>query len=187
MGAIVALALAARLPDHFRAVGLVGLPIYSDRADGLAYLHRRGLAHRAFLHTDGIAHAGCLAMHRLRGAWLPFAPVLFPRQPREVLRTAFDHCRDSHFGSLNQIIFADLAEQLADGVRTPVVALHGARDGAAPIDRVRTLAAREGWTLKVSPTGTHQIAVERPALTARWIREWLIPAGATVGARLAGR
>ncbi len=175
MGGIVALALAAAMPGAFAGVGVIGLPVYHDRADAMRYLHRRGLLHRILLHTDGLSHLGCVGMHHVRPLWLPFSPLFLPRQPRYVLRSTFDHCRDSHLGSLDQVVFAGHVGKLADRVTTPVMALHGARDRAAPIDRVRELAAREGWELRVAPTGGHQLAVERPRMVAKWVRERLIP------------
>lgn len=181
MGGIVALALAAEMPGVFARVGVVGLPVYRDRADGVEHLRRRGFVHRAALRRDHLTHVGCVGMHYSRLLWLPFSPLVLPRQPRSVLRTTFDHCRDTHLGSLDAVVFAGHVEALAERVRTPVAALHGARDGAAPLARVRDLAERHGWELRVSPTGTHQIAVERPRLVARWVREHLLSEETSAG------
>ena len=174
MGGIVALALAAEMPGVLRRVGVVGLPVYRDRADGLEHLRRRGFVHRAALRTDRLTHVGCVGMHYTRALWLPFSPLVLPRQPRSVLSSTFDHCRDTHLGSLDAVVFAGHVEALAERVRTPVAALHGARDGAAPLDRVREVAERHNWDLRVSPTGSHQLAVERPRMVARWVREHVL-------------
>ncbi|MGI8927676.1 MAG: alpha/beta fold hydrolase [Tepidiformaceae bacterium] len=171
MGGIVALALARELPGRFERIGVVGLPVFRDRRDGLDYLHRRGLLHRAILRTDCLSHYGCAALHRLRHLWAPVSPILFSRQPREVIVGAFNHCRASHAGSLDRIIFAGLVEELAASVTTPVAALHGGRDHSAPPARVSELAARAGWDLTIAPTAGHQVVVERPRLMARWLRE----------------
>ncbi|MBI5949118.1 MAG: alpha/beta fold hydrolase [Chloroflexi bacterium] len=186
MGGIVALALARELPGHFERVGLAGLPVYSDRGDGLAHLHRRGPLFRALLHSDVVTHFGCDALHQARRAWGPFSPLFDKRRPREVLVTIFDHSRASHSGSFDNIVFAGLAEALAAAQSSPIAALHGARDHSAPIDRVRALAGRHGWDLAVAPTAGHQLVIERPRLTASWIRERLLaPAASTATAPVA--
>lgn len=174
MGAILALALAARLPGAFERVGLIGLPIYSDRADGLNYLRHRSPFHRIFLRRDDYAHIGCKALHRTRAAWLPFTPAILPGLPRYALEPVFDHREAGHVGSLDNIIFANQVEEIARTVAAPVSALHGARDSAARLDRVRALASENGWDLRVAPTGGHQLFVRRPRLTARWIRNHVL-------------
>ncbi|MBI2764278.1 MAG: alpha/beta hydrolase [Chloroflexi bacterium] len=177
MGAIVALGLAASNPLRFERVGLIGLPIYKDRADGLAYLRGRGLLRRTLLQADGASHTGCIALNLTWRVWGPGAALIVPHQPRAKLRAMFDHSRDCHTGSLERIIFGGLVEELAGRVTAPVAALHGGRDRSAPIERVRALAAANGWDLKVAPTGRHQICIERPGMTARWIREWVLAPG----------
>ena len=171
MGGIVALALAARFPAQFARVGLTGLPVYEDRQDGLAFLHRRGLGHRLLLHHDGVSHLGCRAMYAARRIWSPTATVFAPRQPREHSVAAFDHSREGHVDGLNAVVFAGHVHDLAERVRQPVAVLHGGCDHSAPIDRVRDLASRHNWDLRVAPTGNHQLIIERPRLVARWIRE----------------
>ena len=171
MGGIIALALAAELPHQFERVGIISVPVFDTRTEGLDYLHRRGLFHRAVLHADYLSHAGCSALHRVRPLWLPFAPLFVPHQPRAVVRGAFDHCRDSHQGSLDNVIFAGHVGRLAPLVASPVVALHGGHDRAAPRENAREIAEQAGWQFRTAPTANHQIVVERPALVARWIRE----------------
>lgn len=176
MGGIIALAVAAKLPGQFARVGVIAMPIFDTRSEGLEYLNRRGLFHRAVLHTDYLSHVGCAGLQWLRPLWLPIAPALVRGQPRAVIRGAFDHCHDSHTGSLDNIIFAGHVPRLAAEVRSPIVALHGGRDRAAPPERARAVAAAAGWDFKLSPTGNHQIVVERPRLVARWIRDSVLTA-----------
>ncbi len=180
MGGIVALALARELPGAFSAVGVIGLPVFHDRADGARSLHSRGIVYRGFLRKDRVAHLGCVGMHRTAPLWLPFAPLLLPRQPRAVLRTTFDHCQAGHVGSLNRIVFAGLVTDLAGEVATPVFALHGARDRTAPLERARELAAERGWDFRLAPNVGHQLPVEQPRVAACWIRECLFPGPAVI-------
>lgn len=180
MGGIVALALAARWPGRFERLGVVGLPVYHDREDGLAFIHQRGLLLRAVLRTDWLSHYGCSALYRGRTFWRPVVPFAVPRQPLTHVRAAFHHSRESHEGSLNRVVFANHVPRLAARTATPVVALHGGRDRSARIDRVRELAREQRWDLAVSPTAGHQIIIERPRLVARWATSRLLaPAPAT--------
>lgn len=173
MGGIIGLALAAEMPGAFGGVGVIGLPVFRDRQDGLAFLQQRGFIYRSFLRRDGVSHMVCRGMQRTAPAWLPFAPLVLPRQPRAVLRRTFDHCRAGHTGGL-RIVFDGRVDELAHGVETPVYALHGARDRTAPLDRVQAAAQEHGWGLRVAPGAGHQLPVERPGIVVRWLHEWAV-------------
>ncbi|MCC6381294.1 MAG: alpha/beta hydrolase [Dehalococcoidia bacterium] len=171
MGAIAALALARLLPAQFQRVGLIGLPVYHSRHDGVQLLGRtRGPLLHAVLQRDGVAHLGCVALRHTRPVWRSLAPLLVGRAQREHLLAAFEHCRGTHAGGLDEIVFRGVVEDLAS-VRPPVVALHGGRDRTAPLARVRTLAAVHGWELEVAPGATHQLILDRPRLAAGWVRD----------------
>jgi pimeloyl-ACP methyl ester carboxylesterase len=174
MGGIVALALGAANRHAIEGVGVIGLPVFHDRTDGKAFLRSRGIVYRNFLRGDRFAHYACRGLHRTSRAWLPFAPLILPRQPREVLRTTFDHGPSGHGGGLDRIVFAGLVESLADDVRVPVFALHGSRDRTAPLGRARELAARKGWDFRLARNVGHQLPIERPHLAARWLREYVL-------------
>lgn len=176
MGGIVAMALAVRFPGQFEHLGLTGLPVYHDRRDGLDFLHQRGLGHRLLLHHDGLSHAGCRAAYASRRLWSPFAPFFAPRQPPAHALAAFDHSREGHASGLNAVVFAGHVDALGKLISLPVAALHGGRDPSARLDRVRDLARRHRWDLRVAPTGNHQLLIERPRLVARWIRESVLHA-----------
>lgn len=186
MGGIIALALAREVPDAFAGVGVIGLPVFRDRADGTQWLRSRGIVYRSFLRADRVAHIGCVGMQRTNRLWLPFAPLILPRQPREVLRTTFDHCSGSHSGSLNRIVFGGLVEELAGRVAVPVCALHGTRDRTAPLDRAQRLAEEHGWPFEMARSVGHQLPVEQPQIAARWIRESLLAAPERESAATAG-
>lgn len=175
MGGIVALALANRLPGAFRGVGVIGLPVYGSRADGLAYIQQRGFAYRILLRSDRLAHAGCVTMHRLKPLWMPMAPLVARRHTPALLESLFDHSEGSHVLSLEDVVFAGQAERLAGETDLPIAALHGTADRSAPIDRVEVLAARHGWRLTVVRGAGHQVIVTQPRRTAAWIRRDVLP------------
>jgi len=171
MGGIIALALARQFPAQFGRVAVVGLPIFDDDAAARSFLSERGLLHAALLREDRLSHAGCRVLHRLRRWWLPAAPVVAPRQPRVVIECAFDHSLAGHRDALRNVIFSGHVGILADQLDVPVSALHGERDRSAPLARVRELAMRYRWQLQVVAEGTHQLPVEQPELTARWLHD----------------
>jgi pimeloyl-ACP methyl ester carboxylesterase len=173
MGGIVALALASE-GGEIEGVGAIGLPVFRDREDGTRFLESRGVIYRNFLRGDRVAHYACRGLHRTSKAWLPLAPLILPRQPREVLRSTFDHCQESHGGSLDRVVFAGLVQELAPRVDVPVFALHGSRDRTAPLDRARELAACQNWDFRIARNVGHQLPVERPRLAARWIRQHVL-------------
>lgn len=170
MGGVLALALAARLPGAFARVGVIGLPVYSGRNEAMAFLRQRR-RNRLFLRHDSLTHAGCAALRRTRPAWAPFVPLFLGRAGASALVDAFDHCRESHCRGLEQVVFGGQVEALAVAVQTPVAALHGGRDHAAPLAPVQRLAALHGWDLTVVPTAGHQAIVYRPGAVAAWLRE----------------
>jgi pimeloyl-ACP methyl ester carboxylesterase len=125
------------------------------------------------LRDHRLGHGACESMRRLRDLWAPAGAIITPR-PRDALTTMFDHTFESHADGLDRIVFAGLVDGLADAVSVPVAALHGRRDRSAPLPRARDLAGRHGWSFKIAPTASHQVIFERPALTARWLREFVL-------------
>lgn len=176
MGGIVALALAAACPGAFAGVGAIGLPVYRDRRDGIAYLSRRSAGYRLLLPHHGMAHAGCVAMRRLEPVWRPFAPLVVPWQPPAVIAGAFDHSRDGHQGGLDGIVFAGLVDGIAERCDPPVALLHGSRDRAAPVAPARAVAERHGWRFELATGHGHQNILQRPRTVARWIAERVVAA-----------
>lgn len=175
MGGIVALALARRFPGTFRGIGVVGLPVYDNREEGLAYIQQRGLAYRILLRNDRLAHAGCVTMHRLKPLWLPMAPLVARRHTPALLASLFDHSEGSHVFSLEDVVFAGRVEALAREAGAPVAALHGTVDRSAPLAPVERLAERHGWHLTVVRGAGHQVIVTQPRRTAAWIRRAVLP------------
>ncbi len=179
LGAIVALGLAARCPEAVANVGVIGLPVFSSRKDGIDFLGRRGLLMRALLMHDAVTHAGCRFAYPSRSLWLPVAARFWPRQPEGVLGSALDHDHTGHGGALNRVIFAGLVAGVVHRVASRVAVLHGTADRAAPLGRVQDLARLRGWRMDVQRDATHQIAVEQPEVVAAWMRARLLSGGPT--------
>ena len=174
MGAILALELARRYPGRFARVGLVGLPMFADAAEGLAFIGQRGRAYDGFLRNADEGHAKCVRLHRTRYLWAPLLRSLARRIPLSVLMATFDHAAAAHAGGLANIVFSDLVRRLAEDSATPIALLHGAADRTAPIEPVRSLGREWGWPLRLAGGASHQLIFERPRGTARWVRERLL-------------
>jgi pimeloyl-ACP methyl ester carboxylesterase len=181
MGAIVALALAARLPGQFERVGIIGLPVFHDQADGRAHFYGRSPFYRVFLRVDPVTHIACQAMHHTRHLWRPTLRFIAPPASRPVYESVFDHCRSSHDHGLNRIVFGGHIPTLAPSVSSPVTLLHGARDKAAPPDRAHALAETHGWEFELAARHGHQAILIHPHFVADWVRRSVI--GAPVAAR----
>jgi pimeloyl-ACP methyl ester carboxylesterase len=174
MGAIVALALAARHPDAVRTVGIIGIPIYESRADALGFLRGRRRGVDGLLRSDRMSHNACRALYRTRWAWSVAAPAVAPPYPGSYLRAAFDHSEAAHSGSLNGIVFSGRVPEVAASVRASVEMLHPGADRVAPPDRARDIGHAHGWHVAVVPGAHHQLPILRPRVTARWLRSRLL-------------
>lgn len=172
MGGIVALALARLAPELAPRVGVIGLPVYRTREEARRFVGRRGVVYRFFLWNDRLAHLACCELgRRTLPLWMGAVVRRYPYYDREVLASAFAHDALTHREALERLVFGAEVERLAPEVRAPVAALHGTADGAAPVGRARALAARLGWQWQEVPGASHEVILEQPALTARWIEE----------------
>ncbi len=170
MGGIVALGLRARHPDIFVGVGVIGLPVYRDRTEALAYLGRRGLVVSTFLRNHRVSHAACFVARYTQPAWRPYAKRRYPLQPDENFRALFTHTGRSHGGALEELIFPGAVHGLATAEGGSVALLHGRGDRAAPFEAAQALAELTGWSFQGEEEGNHQVVVEQPALVAKWLR-----------------
>jgi pimeloyl-ACP methyl ester carboxylesterase len=186
MGAILALALGAAFPDQIERVGVIGLPVFRNREDGLGWLGKsRGRTIRAFLRHDALSHAGCQLIHRLGPAWAPPLRRLLGHDRVAGQLALFDHSTAAHTGGFENIVFGGRVEELAErGER--VVAMHGGSDRSAPAGRARSLAARRGWPFELVPGAGHMVIVDRPRHVARWIEDTVAARGETAGGALTG-
>lgn len=174
MGGMVALGTERALPGQFKAIGIVGLPVFADARDGKSHQELRGRRFQIYMRTHGFSHYGCDIVHRTRAGWMPLAHHFAPRQPRSILNSVFDHSREAHLIGLTGIAFGGHIPTLARGVHTPVYMLHGLRDRTAPLDRAKKIADEFGWDLETAERANHQVIVERPLLVADWIRRKVV-------------
>ncbi|MCA9854520.1 MAG: alpha/beta hydrolase [Dehalococcoidia bacterium] len=176
MGGILALAVAGLEPRGVEGVGLIGLPIFATASEGRAHLNQRGKLVTAVLRWHRATHACCVVAKHTHHLWEGPAGRRFPNHPPELIRAVVDHRQKAHGQALEQIVWSGVVDDLSAGVNLPVAALHGEGDRAAPIEPVRNAAQRWNWDLVVERGANHQVLVDRPDFTARWIRERLLTA-----------
>ena len=174
MGAILALELARRHAGRFRGVGLAGLPVFANFAEGRRYVGANSRVRDRYLRDLATGHARCEWLHRTRRLWA--APASLFLEPRflSVLNAAFDHSAAAHRGGIENVVFAGLAPALAAATDAPVSLLHGDVDGVAPPDAAAALARSRGWPLRVARGATHELIFTHPRGVARWVRERLL-------------
>lgn len=171
MGAIIALALAHRLPDQFDGLGLAGLPVFASDRDCSAWLRANDPIRPYLLRRARLAHAACHIAARTLPAWRVAAGLVARGHPLGHGVNIFDHAACGHGPALSRIVLAGHAPALAAVVRTPAAAIHGAADRTAPLTPAVALASRSGWSMRILTGARHQLPITHPQQLATWIRE----------------
>lgn len=159
LGAILAVEYAAAHPAMVAGLILIGLPYYRSREEAATYIVKHGnLLSRALVVNGRLAWLMCMALH-----WRPRLSerlaALFVRQyPPDVSVDAVRHRWESYSRTFDRCILNhDLTPALAR-LRVPsVLALHGTRDTAAPLDAVEELARARGDITVERIAGGHHL------------------------------
>lgn len=186
LGAILALAYAARHPDQVERLVLIGVPYFGTEERALRYFRQMRSVDRWFMTNVALAAVACVVTRRVLGRILP---LLIHDLPREVVEDLVQHTWRSSTSSLWEAIYRhDLARDAAQ-VRheLPVLFLHGDCDRTAPLAGVVELRhGRARWEIHTMPgvdhhpfirdTATCLRAIDRGAVTAPARRAALGPA-----------
>lgn len=170
-GAILAVALARRHPEHVAGLVLTGLPLYPDRPTAIRSISRLGAMAKWTVAGNRRARWTCAAMCRLRPVAIALAPVLVRDLPAEVAADGARHTWPAYSRTLRHVILDhDTASDLA-AVPIPVKIIQGARDQVAPPEMLREVveallgAADPRITVQVVE-GDHHVALRTPAAIA---------------------
>lgn len=132
MGALLALAYAARYPQAVSGLALLALPWYADAQDARRKIAKQSLFNRWLALDTPLAHFACMAMCRIRPWLMPWMPRLLRDVPPEVAKDVLRHNWLSYSRSFRHLILeAQPAVWLAQ-VLTPVLFIQGAQDETAP-------------------------------------------------------
>ena len=175
LGARLAVAYAARYPEHVERLVLVSMPYFGGGEQAKRYLREKGASGWLWTHMVPFALA-CLLGRRLLG-WA--APLIARDLPRPVAEDLNQMTWRSSTSTMWEVIYrhdlaADVARVPAD---IPFLCLHGNADESAPLDRMRELEAlHPNCVIRVYPGADHQLPLRHPA----WVREqiaatWMTP------------
>lgn len=163
VGAMLAMAYAARNPAQVTGLVLLGLPYFRGDADARRFLRSRSRLDRWVLTNMVFASIACVLTRHVTRRLLP---TLLPGLPREVVEDYVLHSWRSATSTVREVVYGyDLAE---DARRLPhdlpVLLLHGAQDRTAPVERVRSLVREHpGWRLEELRGAGHNLLLDDAA------------------------
>jgi len=136
LGASLALAYAAKHPNHVTALVLIGLPSYGGPRGAFRWFRQR--LRGWFLTNMVLTALVCVLTRRLLG---PILPMLIRDVPPEVARDLVEHNFMSSTTSLWNVLYRrDVTFDLnALPEDLPVLFIHGTDDATAPIGSIRGL------------------------------------------------
>lgn len=162
LGALLAVAYAARFSDQVHNLVVIGLPYFGSQARAYRYF-RRGPVKGGIVFTNVfLTMVACVITRRVLGRLLPY---LLRSVPREVAEDLVKHTWRSSTSSLWEVVYRyDIAVDLA---RLPspigVLFIHGDQDLIAPVAAVQRLAASDPrWRVSVMPGVDHHPFLRDP-------------------------
>lgn len=170
LGAALALAYAARYPEHVGKLVLLSLPHFAGGEAG-AYRWLRRTAEGWLFTNVALMTLACIVTRRLLARLIPH---LRPDLPREVAEDVVKHSWMASTTSLWDVVYRHDFGKDADALSNslPVICVHGDRDMTIPPDGVCVLAAgRRNWRVVTFPGVDHHPWLRRPGLCLDMITE----------------
>lgn len=160
LGAVLAVAYAARHPAIVRRLFLIGLPYFGSQANAYRWFRRTP---GGWIYTNMFATAlACMFTRRVIGKLLPY---LLRDIPRPIAEDLVKHNFLSSTTSMWEVLYRhDLAaDALALCVELPVYCLHGTRDSTAPVGGILRLATgRPNWHVALLDGVDHHPWLRQP-------------------------
>lgn len=162
MGALLAIAYAARHPEQVNRLVLIGLPFFGSAENAQHFFRSQPIPYGWFFSNMVLAGVICILSRRVF-AWL--VPYYQPKLPREVSADIVKHSWRSFTSSFWEVIcnyaVARDADALCDGL--PVLCIHGDRDETAPVTGMLQLAeGRLTWRTLILPGMDHHLLFQIP-------------------------
>lgn len=171
LGAVLALAYAARYPEQVRALVLISLPNFGGERGAKEWF---GARPGGWIYTNMWAMALCCVLTRRVAARL--LPHLLRTIPRELAEDMVKHNMASWVTTLWEVLYRQDLATLADRLdrHIPVLLIHGDADATAPVGGVRQLMERRpDWKLMLLEGADHHPWLRQAADCLRTIEEWL--------------
>lgn len=162
VGALLAVAYAARRPGDVNGLVLLDLPRFRGEADARRFLRSRSSLDRWVLTSTVAAAVACVLTRRVARRFLP---RLLPGLPREVVEDYVQHTWRSATSTIREVVYRYDVCQDADRLSPdlPVMLLHGGRDQTAPIDGAKELVRRHSnWRFAELPDADHHVMLRDP-------------------------
>ena len=173
VGAILAVAYAARYPADVSGLVLLGLPRFHGERDARRFLRSRSTLDRWVLTNTVLATIACVLTRHVTRRLLP---KLLPGLPREVVEDYVLHTWRSATSTVREVVYRHDLDADADRLAAtlPVLLLHGTQDATAPLAAVRELAQRHpAWQLAELPGGDHHLLLRDPNWTLAQVRAFV--------------
>ena len=151
LGALLAVAYAARFPEQVKNMVLMSLPYFGSEEDAYRYLrkNRKDRLRGLVVTNMGLTIIACLITRRVLGKFLPH---LIRDMPKEVVEDLVKHTWFSSTSSLWEVVYR--YDALSDILRIPeqidVLCIHGDRDTTAPLFSLDLIQKhRPDWRFKM--------------------------------------
>lgn len=166
-GCLLALGAAARWPEIVERLVLTALPAWPDRATAFAEVGRLGAMARWTATGDPRGRLICQAMCRHATLAATLAPLVVRSVPPAVAIDGVRHTWASYHRTLRNLVLAEPAAGLIDGVRCPTVAIIGEDDRTTrPCWAEQLAASQPRLELHVLPHIDHHPSLRAPTTVA---------------------
>lgn len=168
MGALLALAYAARFPQAVGQLVLLALPWYANPDEARRKIAAQSLFNRWLALETPLAHLACTVMCRLRPWLMPLMPRLLRDVPPQVAMDVLRHNWLSYSRSMQHLIIASTPAAWLSAYTGPILFIQGLQDEAAPCAPVKAgIAGAANARLETLDAGHHMVFSHAPTLAVR--------------------
>ena len=168
MGALLAMAYAARFPQAVGGLVLLALPWYANPCEARRRIGEQSLFNRWLALETPLAHLACTAMCRLRPWLMPLMPHLLRNVPAPVARDVLRHNWLSYSRTMQHLIIESTPAAWLSAYTGPTLFIQGLQDEAAPCAPVTAgIAGASNARLETLDAGHHMVFSHAPTLAAR--------------------
>ena len=159
LGAVIALAYAARFPQKVKRLVLIGMPYFDDISSARSWFRGRA---SGWIYTNYLAVIlTCMFTRRIAVVFLPY---LIKGYPREVVQDLVKHNVMSSTTSLWNVVYKHDprldCEQLPSSL--DVYCIHSQDDDVAPVENLSRLATDYEWSLLRLNGYRHHVWLHNP-------------------------
>lgn len=158
MGALLALAYAARYPNEVGRVVLLALPWFANEEEARRKISEQSLFNRWLALETPLAHLVCTVMCRIRPWLMPLMPHVLRDVPAEVARDVLRHNWLSYSRTLKHLIIGLRPAALLPQIKAPLLIVQGLKDETASAGPVALgIAGHANARLRTIDAGHHMI------------------------------